>query len=102
MEKQELAEMEKSIGEKVGVDSDFIIIYPMRITNPVYSDPDKYLRSQETPILIKLKSGEIIPFDEISPITGAPQKYVEKFFAFCPEGKQQVVNDAVDEIIEQL
>lgn len=102
MEKAEFEEMEKTIAKKAGIEPDFVIVYPIRIENPVYSDPDKYLKGLEIPILIKLKSGEIVPFDEISPISGAPQKYVEKLFVFCPEEKRQEVHKSTEEVIGNL
>lgn len=101
MRKEDFSDMEKRIAEEASLAPHLVIVYPRRIENPVYHDPDRYFR-KETPILIKEREGRIMPFEDISPITGAQQKYVEKLFVFCPEEKKEAVNKATEKYLDSL
>lgn len=101
MRPEDFRDMERAIAEKAGLAPHLVIVYPRRIENPVYHDPDRYFR-EETPILIRERNGEIKSFDDISPITGARLKYVEKLFVFCPEEKKEAVKDATEEFLNSL
>lgn len=89
------------LNEKFWDNADFIIIYPQRIENPLYREP--YQIREETPILIKMDNNEIKSLDDISPITGAVQKYIDKIYVFCPDdGKSKEEADSLRKIINKI
>jgi HD superfamily phosphohydrolase len=84
---------------------DLIILYPQRITNPLYKEP--YQTRMERPILIKMDDGPISSLDDVSSITGASQKYIDRIYIFCPDdgkGKEDLtgIRSIIDKIADSL
>lgn len=100
MGRVEFEELERSIAEAADLNPNLIIIYPVRIINPVYRNPDSYLEEGE--ILIKKNDGEIVSFNEQSSISGSQEKSVEKLYVFSlPEDKGRL-QDIVENEINNL
>lgn len=82
MGRSDFEKLATSMAQAAYLNPNFIIVYPIRIENPVYKDPDRYFEGGE--IIIKNEEGKTKPFAETSPIFGSPEKYVQNVFVFCP------------------
>jgi len=101
MNRIDFERMEREIAKEVKVDKDYLVVYPLRVENPVYRDPDRYLK-KDLPILIKLRDGTVKSFEDISPVTGAPEKYVEQLFVFCLPEHVEKVRGATKKYLDDL
>lgn len=94
----EIRKIEEEIAKSTGVNKNFIIIYPQKISHPYYRDP--YSMQKETDLLIRINN-QVVPIDEVSPFKRVSDKFIPKLYVFCPEEYRDKIGKAMEEYIQK-